>query len=46
MLQLKLRFNRTAVVIMTWMSNYGLLFDVDVVTYPCPNPDDGSFIYK
>ena len=38
--QLQRRFNKTAVEIWVWMSNYILLVYVDAITYPCPNPDD------
>ena len=38
--QLKKHFNFTTVGIMIRMSNDIVLFDVDVVTYLCPNPDD------
>ena len=31
---------------MAWMSNYSLLFDMTVITYPCPNPDQLTSVSK
>ena len=30
-----------AIKVMAWMSNSIPLFYMDVITYPCPNPDSG-----
>ena len=27
--------------VMAWVSNYNPLFYMDIITYPCPDPDAG-----
>ena len=34
-------FNQTAVEVGTWMNNHTPLFNVDIITYPCPKSDAG-----
>ena len=38
---LQWQFNLTAIEVKACVSNYISLFHMDVITYPCPNPDAG-----